>query len=30
MNDETLPATMRLQVPALNLDLSFDGEVRLE
>ena len=27
---EALPATMRLQIPALALDVSFDGELRLE
>jgi hypothetical protein len=27
---ETLPATMRLQVPALGLDVAFDGELTLE
>ena len=27
---ETLPATMRLQIPGLQLDVNFDGEVRLE
>ena len=27
---ETLPATMRLQVPGLQLDVTFDGEVKLE
>jgi hypothetical protein len=26
----TFPATMRLQVPGLQLDVSFDGEIRLE
>jgi hypothetical protein len=26
---ETLPATMRLQIPGLQLDVNFDGEVRL-
>ena len=27
---ETLAVTMRLQIPALGLDVNFDGEVRLE
>jgi len=27
---ETLAATMRLQIPALGLDVNYDGEVRLE
>ncbi len=27
---ETFAATMRLQIPALMLDVTFDGEVRLE
>ena len=27
---EALSATMRLQIPALALDVSFDGELRLE
>ncbi len=27
---ETLPATMRLQIPGLKLDVNFDGEVKLE
>ena len=27
--DETLPATMRLQIAGLNLDVNFDGEVKL-
>ena len=27
---ETLSATMRLQIPGLQLDVMFDGEVRLE
>jgi len=28
--NETLAATMRLQIPGLQLDVNFDGEVRLE
>ena len=27
---ETLPATMRLQIPGLQLDVNFDGEITLE
>lgn len=27
---ETLPATMRLQIAGLQLDVHFDGEIRLE
>ena len=27
---EAFPATMRLQIPGLQLDVNFDGEVRLE
>jgi Family of unknown function (DUF6494) len=27
---EALPATMRLQIPGLQLDVNFDGEIRLE
>ena len=27
---ETLAATMRLQIPALGLEVNYDGEVRLE
>ena len=27
---ETFPATMRLQIPSLGLDVDFDGEVQLE
>ena len=27
---ETLPATMRLQIPGLQLDVKFDGEITLE
>jgi hypothetical protein len=27
---ETFPATMRLQIQGLQLDVKFDGEVRLE
>jgi len=27
---ETLAATMRLQIPALGLDVNFDGEIKLE
>jgi hypothetical protein len=27
---ETLAVTMRLQIPALQLDVHFDGELRLE
>ena len=27
---ETLPATMRLQVAGLQLDVGFDGEIRLQ
>ena len=27
---QALPAKMTLQVPALNLDVSFDGEIRLQ
>jgi Family of unknown function (DUF6494) len=27
---ETFAATMRLQIPGLQLDVNFDGEVRLE
>ncbi len=28
--DETLAATMRLEIPGLQLDVKFDGEVRLD
>ena len=28
--DDTFPATMTLRVPGLQLDVSFDGEIRLE
>jgi hypothetical protein len=27
---ETLPATIRLQIPGLQLDVNFDGEIKLE
>lgn len=27
---ETLPATMRLQIAGLQLDVQFDGEIRLQ
>ena len=27
---ETLPATMRLEVPGLQLDVRFDGQIHLE
>ena len=28
--NESLPATVRLQIPALRLDVRFDGQVQLE
>ena len=28
--DETLPAVMSLEIPALGLKVNFDGEIRLE
>ena len=27
---ETLPATMTLRIPGVHLDVTFDGEIRLE
>ena len=30
IGSEAFPATMRLQIPALELDVNFDGEIRLE
>jgi hypothetical protein len=28
--DESFPAEMRLEIPALGLDVKFDGEIKLE